>query len=76
MTREAPRTLHSLSRSYQRDLMTTDYKVIAIDNCSSRPIEGDRLTDHGENSRYWYNNTESPSPVEAVNDGVRLAQGD
>ena len=39
MAREAPRTLHSLSPAYQRDLVTADYEVIAIDNGSTRPLD-------------------------------------
>src|SRR4029453_5975812 len=34
MRREAARTLHSLSRSYQRDVQDLDYEVLVIDNGS------------------------------------------
>ena len=35
MRREAARTLHSLSRAYQRDIEDLDYEVIAIENGSA-----------------------------------------
>ena len=35
MRREAARTLHSLSRAYQRDIDNLDYEVIAIENGSA-----------------------------------------
>ena len=35
MAREAPRTLHSLSRAYQRDIDDLAYEVIVVDNGSS-----------------------------------------
>jgi len=38
MRREAQRTLHSLSKAYQRNVDDLDYEVIAIDNASERPM--------------------------------------
>ena len=35
MRREAARTLHSLSRSYQRHVQDLDYEVLVIDNGSA-----------------------------------------
>ena len=37
MTREAPRTLYSLSAAYQRDIAPDDYEVIVVDN-GSHPL--------------------------------------
>ena len=38
MPREAPRTLHSLSASYQRHIDADDYEVIVVDNGSNPPF--------------------------------------
>lgn len=76
MRREAKRTLYSLSKAYQRDVDGLDYEVIAIDNASAKPLDEDMVKAFGPNFRYHYYDTTSVSPVEAVNHGVALAEGD
>src|SRR5260370_30722664 len=39
MSREAPRTLHSLSADYQRHIDPDDYEVIVVDNGSNPPFD-------------------------------------
>lgn len=56
--------------------MTPIYEVIAIDNNSSQPIDGDVVRRFGENFSYHYFETDSPSPVGAVNFGVERATGE
>ena len=72
MRREARRTLFSLSPAYQREV--SDWEVIAIDNGSSALLGEDSVCVHGPNFRYHYLETDSVSPVGAVNLGVRMAR--
>jgi len=76
MTREAERTLFSLSPTYQRNVSVADYEVIAIDNGSSSPINPDLIGAFGTNSVYQAIKTDSPSPAAAINRGVRGAKGE
>jgi glycosyltransferase involved in cell wall biosynthesis len=76
MTREAARTLYSLSPAYQRGVAAEDYEVIAIDNGSPQPLDPAVVTSHGPNFRYHYHATDSVSPVEAMNLGAKMARGD
>jgi cephalosporin hydroxylase len=78
MRREAARTLHSLSRRYQEDLGDVDYEVIVVENGSS-PDE--RLSDEyvrsfGPEFRYIdLGDDAPPSPVTALNRGIREGRG-
>jgi glycosyltransferase involved in cell wall biosynthesis len=76
MRREAPRTLYSLSPSYQRDIDAANYEVIVIDNGSDEPLLEQDVKAYGPNFRYLYHDTRSPSPVEAVNRGASMARGE
>jgi glycosyltransferase involved in cell wall biosynthesis len=76
MRREAARTLHSLCARYQRDVDPSDYEVIAIDNGSAEPLDAAGVAAHGSNFSYRFFPTESVSPVDAVNEGAEMAEGD
>lgn len=76
MAREASRTLYSLSPAYQTDLVSEDYEVIAIDNGSAQPLDGDWVQGLGPQFFHHMFETQSVSPVEAVNAGARMATGD
>ncbi len=76
MQREAERTLYSLSTSYQDDVPDSDYEVIAIDNGSQSKLNEDRVCAFGPNFKYRYVETDSVSPVGAVNEGARSAEGE
>jgi glycosyltransferase involved in cell wall biosynthesis len=75
MSREAARTLYSLSPTYQRGVEAGDYEVIAIDNGSSHPLDPSDVAQHGANFRYHFHATDSVSPVAAVNLGAAMARG-
>ena len=76
MPREARRTLYSLSTNYQQGVKADQYEVIAVDNGSPRPLDGDMVSAHGPNFRYHFHDTDAVSPVEAVNLGVEMARGE
>jgi cephalosporin hydroxylase len=79
MRREAARTLHSLSRTYQRDLDGVTYEVIAVDNGSSpeQRLDPETVTVHGPEFRLLDLGPDAPpSPVTALNLGIAEARGD
>ena len=76
MRREARRTLFSFSAAYQRDVDARDYEVIAIDNASTEPLDPAEVAACGPNFRYHFHDTDSVSPVAAMNLGAKMAQGD
>ena len=75
MGREAPRTLHTLSPAYQRDVTAADYEVIAIDAGSSRPLGAGFVASFGPNFRLL-RTAAAPSPSAAVNAAARIARGE
>ncbi len=79
MKREAARTLHSLSRSYQLGLEDVDYEVLVVEN-GSKPEEAlgeDYVRSFGPEFRYFDLGDEAaPSPVNALNFGVEKSRGD
>ena len=74
MTRERPRTLASLSPRYQRDIATTEYEVIVVDNGSPDPL--DRIIRDAEVDVRLIRLDPAPaSPARAANVGVEAAAG-
>lgn len=79
MQREARRTLHSLSRSYQQDIADLDYEVLVIENGSDegQKLGEDFVRSQGPEFRYVdMEDAATPSPVGALNRGVELGGGD
>ncbi len=73
MRREAARTLHSLSRSYQRGVEDLDYEVIVVENGSDpdQRLGEEFVRSFGPEFRYIDLAGEaSPSPAPAVNRGI------
>jgi cephalosporin hydroxylase len=79
MRREAERTLHSLSRSYQQGIADLDYEVIVVENGSddARKLDEEFVRSFGPEFRYVDLRDEAtPSPAHALNRGITLASGD
>lgn len=74
MQREAPRTLFSLSTTYQRHVNAEDYEVIVVENGSSKPLAAVDVAQFGPNFRYLWLDNASPSPAGAINRGVALSK--
>jgi len=75
-TREALNTLYSLSRSYQRDSAEIPYEVIALDHGSTKPVSREAVCLFGPEFHYRFVETQSVSPVAAINAACRDAAGD
>jgi len=75
MQREAPRTLYSLIRTYQRDSRYPDYEVIALDHGSPMPLDPAMVRGFGPEFQLRRIDTDAVSPVAAINDAVRAARG-
>jgi tetratricopeptide (TPR) repeat protein len=74
--REAPRTLLSLSASYQRHIKADEYEVIVVDNGSEPPLDSKLFAELEGNFRVIRIDNASPSPAQAVNRGIAEARGD
>lgn len=78
MRREAERTLHSLSRAYQRDIDGLDYEVLVIENGSDpgQELAESFVRSFGPEFRYINLRDDATlSPVPALNLGTALARG-
>jgi cephalosporin hydroxylase/predicted O-methyltransferase YrrM len=78
MRREAQRTLHSLSRAYQQGIDDLDYEVVVVDNGSSpeERLSEDWVRSFGPEFRLLDRGDEAdPTPVSALNAGIRLGRG-
>ncbi len=75
MTREVPRTLHTLTKSYQQKF-TGDYEVIVVENGSSERLSKEQVEAYGPEFSYIYYDEGKVSPVFAINHAVASAKGD
>ena len=73
MARELPRTLRTLSPSYQRGVDADDYEVIVVDNGSAEPVDQALIDSFEGNVRLIRLNPAPPSPALAANTGIRAA---
>jgi cephalosporin hydroxylase len=73
MRREAARTLHSLSRSYQRGVDDLDYEVVVVENGSesAQRLGEEFVRSFGREFRYIdLGHDAAPSPAGAINRGI------
>ncbi|MGH8978121.1 MAG: TylF/MycF/NovP-related O-methyltransferase, partial [Acidimicrobiia bacterium] len=78
MRREAERTLHALSRAYQEGIDDLGYEVIVLENGSdaAEKLDADFVESFGPEFRYVdLGEDATPSPVIALNHGIRLGAG-
>jgi hypothetical protein len=75
MRREAARTLHSLSRAYQRGIDDLSYEVIVVDNGSTEPLDPGAVAAHGPEFRLVAARDPGRSPLPAANRGVAESAG-
>jgi cephalosporin hydroxylase len=78
MRREAPRTLHALSRAYQEGIDGTSYEVIVVENGShdDQKLDAAFVRHFGPEFRYLdLAAGASPSPVGALNRGIAISRG-
>ncbi len=76
MRREAKRTLFSLTVKYQRCLSIDDYEVLVFDSSSTEPLDEDWVQSLQSNFRYYYVDSNDPTPCEAMNLGVEKASAE
>lgn len=79
MAREAPRTLHALSRAYQEGIDDLTYEVIVVDNGSDpdQRLDANAVARFGSELRLLDLGPEAtPSPADALNHGVAESSGD
>src|ERR1700679_210040 len=74
MTRELPRTLLSLSPSYQ-GLDARDCEIILVDNASRVPPRAEDFAGLGADLAVLRCTTPTHSPVNAINEGLARAKG-
>ncbi len=78
MRREAKRTLHSLSRSYQEGIEGLDYEVIVVENGSDpdQRVDEEFVRSFGPQFRFIDMGSDAPpSPVFALNRGLAETSG-
>jgi cephalosporin hydroxylase len=79
MRREAARTLHALSRAYQRDIEGLDYEVLVYENGSApdQLLGEDFVRSFGPEFRYVdMGAAATPSPTVALNRGIAESRGE
>lgn len=75
MARELPRTLRSLSSTYQHHTDGLDYEILVVDNGSPDPVDPAAVTDIDHRIRVHRIENASPSPARAGNVGVSMTTG-
>ncbi len=75
MSRELPRTIHTLSRNYQRGVEGLDYEIIVVDNGSPQPVDEAALRGIAPNLRVVRTHPAPTSPVKAINAAASAAGG-
>lgn len=75
MPRELLRTIYTLSRNYQRDIVDVDYEIIVVDNGSPEPVDEAELRRIAPNLRVLSTRAAPQSPVKAINAAAAGSRG-
>ena len=75
MQRLAENTALSLAADYQTGVSPEDYEVIIVENRSSSNIKSAFISRLPNNFHYHLRDEGEPTPVHAINEGVRMARG-
>ena len=75
MQRQAENTALSLTPEYQVGVAAEDYEVIIVENRSSSNMSSDFLSQLPSNFHYFLRDETEPTPVHAINEGVKHARG-
>jgi glycosyltransferase involved in cell wall biosynthesis len=75
MEREAPRTLYTLSTSYQRGIDESDYEVVAVDCGSDTPLSETMIQSFGKQFRL-IRMPPNPSPAVSINKAAKSSRGE
>ena len=76
MPRQFANTLSTLLPSYQQQVRSCDYEVIAIENASDNTLDSHFVEQLPDNFHYILRQESSCSPVFALNEGLQLARGE
>jgi len=77
MPEQAKKTLYSLSKAYQESTDGLgDYEVIVVENSSTQTMDKDYVKQLSGNFRYIHREETHPTPVFAIDHGVKQAQGE
>lgn len=76
MPRQAMNTLFSLSAKYQRNITEEDYEILVVENQSDNNLTSEKISELGNNFRYFLRQETSQSPVGAINFGLAQAKAD
>ena len=76
MAREIPRTLQSLSRTYQQEAENLDYEIIVVDNGSPKPLDENSWSHIDAPVRLLRIDDAKPSPAIAINHAAENARGE
>ena len=63
MQRELPKTLHSLSESFQKDVTSDEFEIILIENQSRNLLDANKLKAQYPNLKYFLNKDRPSSPA-------------
>ncbi len=75
MTREARRTLTSLTPAYQEGVSEGDYEVLVVENPSPSCLSQEEVESFGGNFRYSRASEPSLSPARILNEAAKRAKG-
>ena len=75
MPAQAQRTVRSLLHGYQRDVASWDYELLIIENASANTLPRSFVDSLPPYCSYLLRDESRPTPVPAINEGLRLARG-